>query len=136
MAGFFGHERVLPEWPAADVGRLVRAPMAAAVPRKHCLLYRVHRTGGRVYGVFAPHFPDHLFLHGDVPAEWHRADCELRLPELFGAGARNFSAGRRLSDPRDAQAMEEAHRAGARDSASRAMAQEFLCILAARVRSI
>ena len=87
MAALHGHGRVLPEWAAAHVDRLVRAAFSAQVPRGH----GVRDAGaGVARGVdaFSAATVAHCFIYGrDAVADRSDPDGELHVFELLGARA-------------------------------------------------
>src|SRR5579885_2444294 len=82
MAPLHRHGRVLPEWPAPHLDRLVYAASSTLVP----CLYRwgnaLHGTGPCLHAFPAAAHPHHLFLHRHTLADHRHCHRELHLPEL------------------------------------------------------
>src|ERR1700691_1817850 len=99
MAELQRQGRVLPEWPIADLDRLVCSAPAALVSCRKRLCDAGPRTGS---GVDVP--PAATLAYRMLPdcyplAGWGHPDCQLHVPELSGAGAGCAVAGRQTVQP-------------------------------------
>src|SRR5690242_12704659 len=99
--------RLLPEWPPAHVGGLVRAAPAALVSRRYRIHDSVCRTGFGLDAVSAAPPPHHLLLYTHAVSGWNHSHCELHVPELPGTRARLPAARRRICALDPSCAMEE-----------------------------
>src|ERR1700680_3283914 len=118
MAALPGHGRVLPEWAAAHVDRLVRAAFSAQVPRGHGV--RDAGAGGaRGVDAFSAATVAHCFIYGrDAVADRHHLDGELHVSELPGSRAWLSAVGRRVSRAVHSAALERALPRGSKSGAS------------------
>ena len=94
MAPFDGHGRVLPEWTAANLDRMVHPTSAALVSLVDRIGHARNRAGDCLDAVFAPPLPADLLGDRHAVGSGRDPDSQLHLLELPGADAR-FPAPRR-----------------------------------------
>src|SRR5580658_5497859 len=94
MAQLHGDGRVLPKWPAANVGGLVCGTFAALVSRGHRGKYAGDGACDSLDALSAQASAVHLLLRRYSVGDWRNSYGQLHVPELSGAHAR-LSAARR-----------------------------------------
>ena len=96
VAALHGDGRVLPEWAAADVDRLVHAAFAALVSRGDGVSHVGAGACSGIHAVFAAALAHRLLFHRDAVADRRDSLGELYVSQLSGARARDFSARRSI----------------------------------------
>src|SRR6266849_4030323 len=91
MAPFNRHGRVLSEWSATHLDRLVRATSPARVPRRHRFCHTRPRARARLDAFPSAPRSHHLLLHRHALADRRDPHRQLHLPQLFGSRPRHLS---------------------------------------------
>ena len=92
VAKLHGARRVLPEWPAANLDRLVHAAFPALVSCGDVIFHTGARTRPGVGDVSAAAHPNRMLLHRDGLANRHHSLRKLHVLELPRARARDIAA--------------------------------------------
>ena len=93
VAALYRDGRILSEWPAANLDRLVHATFAALVSCFDGIRHARARIGFGVDAVFAAPLAHCLFLYCDSLGARRYFHGELHVFELSGAGVRGLAAG-------------------------------------------
>src|SRR5713101_6441611 len=96
MAPFHRHGRVLSEWSATHLDRLVRATSPALVSRRHRFCHTRPRARARLDAFPSAPRSHHLLLHRHAVADRRDPHRQLHLPQLFGSRPRHLSPRRSL----------------------------------------
>src|SRR5579859_5426585 len=109
MAEFHGDGRLLPEWPASDVDRLVRAALAALVSCRERVFHARARTRFDLGRISAEKNSHRALFRRHSVADWHHPHGKLYVSQLSRSRARVPLARRPVSRPLLARTMETAN---------------------------